>query len=171
MMSTNGQLFKDNESKFEYLLRDLDYFKSNDTKTIDAFSKEILSREYINVNLKLKLVINYTLWNNGDILLSLTMYKIPSNKTFFSLFNFINKHNLKHKIVTKLPAGGEVEPFIKKYFEDLELLFKNELNDQITGKIFENHIDALNESWNQHRDVAYDMERKEIDDFIKKKKH
>lgn len=107
----------------------------------------------------------------GGLSLSMSMFKIPRNNTFFSLYDFLDGHNLKDRIVSECPNGGDFELTIKKYFEDLEPLFKNELNDHVIGKTFENHIDALNESWNQHRDVAYQMELDKINKFNNSKKH
>jgi hypothetical protein len=152
---------------FESILNQFGYNKTEEKNNTTKTSKEDLYIDYSNANINLKICLDYTLWDDGGILLSMSMFKIPSEKTFFSLSDFLKNNNLTGKISLKLSAGGVFEPFVAKYFQDLESLFKNELNDQITGKTFENHMDALNKSWDEHRDAAYQMELDEVSKFNK----
>lgn len=155
--------------QFEFFLTKLGYDKL-DTKSILTESyEESFEVEYLGVNFNRRLDIGYTVWKDGEINISLFLYNIHSKGTFFSLSNFIKNHGLQNKIIYKLAFGEDFEVFIKKYFEDLESLFKDELNDQITGKSFENHMDILNKSWNEHRDIIYEMEKSVVEEYKKKR--
>lgn len=145
-----NQLFIKYLVQMELFLNSNGYFK-NSAKTISTDNyKENFDVEYIGNKPNRRLNIAYTIWNDGDIMLSTFMYVAQSDSTYFSLTNFLKNHKLEHRITSKLPSGGAFEPFVKKYFEDLKLLFENELNDQITGKTFENHMDALRKSMDEY---------------------
>lgn len=167
----NNQIFLYYIDFFEKILSQFNYTKEELVNSTSKTAIEGLSVKYINFSSHTELIIGYNLSTSGVIMLNFSMFKIPYQNTIFSLYNFLDRHGLKGKLNFKMPAGGDFEPFVKKYFEDLKSLFENELNDQITGKTFENHMGALNESWNQHRDTAYQMELNEIDKFNKSKKH
>ena len=112
--------------------------------------KENLLVTFVNPAASQELRLYYILWGKGHITLPISMYKIPSDKTFFDLSDFLEIHGLEDRISWKLEPGGDFDSFAKKYFEDLAVLFANELNDQITGKNFENHWEALKKSMDEY---------------------
>ena len=163
--------------KFESVLGRYGFARSEQKHEKSQNDKEWLSTAYTNTESSLKIYIDHTIFKDDSFYFGFTMYKIPNNKTFFSLIDFLDGHDLNYKITYRLSAGGDFEPFVAKYFEDLEKLFANELNDQITGKTFENHKAALLESWNRHMlnfgkgtSPIYEMQKQEVADFLKKKK-
>jgi hypothetical protein len=138
-------------SDFEIYLANFGYFKVKESSSTSENYKEHLSVKYNNNKIQRTVYFDCALFEGtGSTLLSMNMCKIPENNTHFSIFRFLDNHNLNHKITVELHSGGAFEPFVKKYFEDLKLLFENELNDQITGKTFENHIDALKKSMDEY---------------------
>ena len=143
---SNKQVFLNHLSTFEQTLNKFGYFKLAVDDTRLANYKENLSATFTHQGVSQEIGIEYILWNDGDVFLSMSMYKIPSDKTFFTLHRFLESHGLEDKISFKLEAGGNFDTFAKKFFEDLAVLFENELNDQITGKNFENHWEKLMKS-------------------------
>ena len=107
---------------------------------------ENVSVSFTHQGVNQEITISCTLWKKGHIALHFRIHKIPSDKTFFTLHWFLEEHGLEDKISFKLEAGGNFDDFAKKFFEDLAVLFENELNDQITGKNFENHWEKLMKS-------------------------
>jgi hypothetical protein len=137
--------------QFEQTLNQYGYIKNKEEPVESVLYKENISTEYINNQIQSRIDLDYTVWSKDcSASLGMFMYKIPKEQTFFSLSRFLDKHNLNNSIVSKCPAGVDFEPFVKKYFEDLKVLFENELNDQITGKTFENHMDALRKSMDEY---------------------
>lgn len=166
------QIFLKYLSQFEATLHQFGYFKVGEEACSTGNYKDGLSVEYVNNQIRKKIYIGFILWEKTEgISLSMSMFEIPRNNTLFSLFDFLDNHNLNDKIASKCPSDGNFELTVKTYFEALETLFKNELNDQITGKTFENHMEVQNESWNLHRDAAYQMELEVINKFKNSKKH
>jgi hypothetical protein len=145
-----NQIFLKYLNQFETTLYTFGYIKTKVEVFPSAIYKDNLSVEYEAVQIQRKININYFVSTNGKITLNLIMYKIPAQNTFFSLHRFLDNNNLKDRITVEISAGGDVEAFIKTFFEDLKSLFENELNDQITGKTFENHWDALRNSMNEY---------------------
>jgi hypothetical protein len=154
-------------NQFESVLGNYGYLRNKEETVSSKLYNAHLSVEYINNRLQRRASIDYTEWTDSNVLISMTMYKIPKEDSFFSLFDFLNKHDLRSKIKSEHLVTENFENFIKKYFEDLESLFQNELNDQITGKSFENHRDLLNQSWNEHSDIFYEMEKSVVDEYKK----
>ena len=146
----NTECFLKHLSLFENTLNMYGYFKSHiDGKQLTNY-KENVSVIFINPAINQKIYLDYILWRKGHIVLSVSMFKIPKDNTFFDLLWFLEKHGLEDKISCKLEAGGDFDDFAKKFFEDLAVLFANELNDQITGKSFENHWEALKKSMDEY---------------------
>lgn len=133
-----------------------------------VLSKVFIIAEYTNNSINRRINIDCNQLQDSNIIVGMTMYKIPKEKTFFSLFDFLDARKLNERIQSQLPDGGDFETFIKQYFEDLQLLFENELNDQITGKSFEDHWDLLNQSFDEHGDVFYEMEKSVVEEYKKK---
>ena len=146
----NKQIFLKHLTSFEGILNKFGYFKIGTDNTERATSKENLSVTFTQQEINRNFKIHYVLWKDGIIFLSISMYKIPSEKTFFSLSDFLKDHGLEDQISWKLEAGRDFDTFAKKFFDDLAVLFENELNDQITGKSFENHWEKLMKSMDDY---------------------
>jgi hypothetical protein len=144
------QLFLKYLTQFELTLISFGYIKAKVEVLPSDIYRENLSVKYLNNQIQTRIVIEYSISGTGKVLLSLFMFKLFSDGTFFSLYDFLDRRNLNDKIKSELAPSEDFEPFVKKYFEDLKSLFENELNDQITGKSFENHIDALRKSMDEY---------------------
>ena len=147
---TERNVFLKNLADFEPVLNRFDYFRNEYEEPKLATSVDNWSVLFINMRLSRKVYMDFTLTQDGIVLISFTMYKIPKEKTFFSLFDFLKNHNLEDEISHKLEPGGDLDKFCQDYFKSLGNLFENELNDQITGKTFENHWQALMDSMNDY---------------------
>lgn len=163
------KVFTEKLISFEPILNGYGFYRMRELSMPSKIFKENQGVEYQNRIIGRRIDIDYTIAPTGQILIGFTMYVLDKERTFFSLSNFIDRRGLQNKIAYKIESGNDFEIFIKKYFEDLESLFKNELNEQITGKSFENHMDLLNQSWNEHRDVVYEMEKSVVEEYKKKK--
>jgi hypothetical protein len=146
----NKQIFLKYLSQFEITLNQLDYSRIEWDDQPIATYKDTISCKYLSPIIKREIHINYILWDDGETSIGMSMYITHSKGTFFSLTDFLKNHKLEYKIKSRLSVGCDFEPFVKKYFEDLKVLFENELNDQITGKTFENHMDALRKSMDEY---------------------
>jgi hypothetical protein len=138
-------------SDFEPVLNRYGYYKNDyEEPRWQVSSQDNWSVLFINLKLHLKMYVDFVVWEDGKVNLSLTMCRIPREKTFFALSWFLEGHKLNEKINCNLEPGGNVDDFCRTFFKSLEVLFDNELNNQITGKSFENHWQALMDSMNEY---------------------
>jgi hypothetical protein len=152
---TNEQLFKENLLKFEEILNKYGYYDPNENilninlEKNDNYSS--IRQTYLNLFIKQKINISCNIWPDGEVLISFYMKETSSDESSFDVIRFLKKRNIENKLQDRCNDIDSFESFVKKYFDDLESLFENELNDQITGKNFENHwqeqIDEFNRDY------------------------
>lgn len=148
------QSFKENLFKFEETLNKYGYYCLNGN-TFDINAKKndqytSIEQEYLNRFIKQKISISFIVGVNGAQFISFRMDEVLVDKSSFDVKRFLRKRNLENRLQNRFEEDQNFESFVEKYFDDLKSLFENELNDQITGKYFENHWQEQMDEFNKN---------------------
>lgn len=158
------EIFKSNLKIFESTLLSYGYQLEKIWHDTNPVSYETFYHNYVNSALDLDLSLSFSV-GRGDLvetILGLSMH--GPKREFFSLDDY-QETRKPEQIKTRFARDENLAENIQKFFEDLQIAFDTYLNDQITGKSFENHKDQL---VNSYHAAAYGMQKEVVEEAKEK---
>lgn len=163
------QIFHTHLKGFEPVLEKYGYsFSKMDHEQKTGLSYESNDYEYLNTAKALKLHLSVSVVTGAQTTATVIGFIMFGPKREFFSLNEYQESRKPVQIKTSIPGGEDVNLGIEHFFRDLHTAVETYLNDQITGRAFENHSDNLMNSYYSHGAV-HNMQKQVINEAIAKR--